>query len=175
MVQDTYRLILKIEDVREQYDDKIIQVLDKELEEIERMMDKWKKTDFKSDNYEKLNLLRDHMKNAYKKAKLLKKIIRKEEDYLKHLKKLSLNENHVKEIEGLENLKNLEMLDLSDNQIEEVKGLENLTKLENLDLRKNPIREYEWNIAFRKSFNHVVTNNAQEIVKYCQEKSKKQL
>ncbi len=84
-------------------------------------------------------------------------------EHLTKLQELDLCSNRIKEIKGLEALTNLTRLDLSGNQIEEIKGLENLTNLEVLDLHGNRIVSNE---------QHLLEKQAQEIVKYCQEKAR---
>jgi len=79
---------------------------------------------------------------------------------LTHLQELHLNDNHIKEIGGLETLTNLQYLDLRNNEIQEIKGLETLTNLQTLYLGGNPLRDSE---------RHLVSRNAQEIVRHCEE------
>jgi len=64
----------------------------------------------------------------------------------------------------LDNLANLRELSFWSNQIKEIKGLENLTKLKGLNLQYNPIKVDEQQLAGKR---------AQEIVKYCQKKGKR--
>jgi Leucine-rich repeat (LRR) protein len=70
----------------------------------------------------------------------------------------------ISEIENLEQLINLQELDLGWNQITEIKGLEQFTNLQTLRLRYNPIKDDE---------RYLVDKRAQEIVRYCQEKSRR--
>ncbi|MFX1519835.1 MAG: leucine-rich repeat domain-containing protein, partial [Promethearchaeota archaeon] len=70
----------------------------------------------------------------------------------------------VSEIVGLKNLTNLKELDLSYNEISEINGLGYLTNLQKLSLSGNPIKEDE---------RHLLKKNAQEVVKYCHKKAKK--
>ncbi len=74
---------------------------------------------------------------------------------------------NITKIEGLENLTSLEHLDFEFQQIDELKGLEHLTSLQRIDLAGNPIRDDE------KHFISIGLKDAQEMVKYCQEKVKK--
>ena len=60
---------------------------------------------------------------------------------LGNIKILSLQDNDISKIEGLENMTNLEELNLSDNEITSIEGLENLTKLEILNLQNNQITD----------------------------------
>ena len=59
------------------------------------------------------------------------------------IKYLSLLENKIEEISGLERFHSLEVLILDGNQISRTKGLENLTKLRVLDLSRNKITKIE--------------------------------
>ena len=120
-------------------------------------------------------------------------------DRLTNLQELLLNGNWIEEIEGLENLTNLEKLDLRWNRIEKIKGMETLTNLRELDLSHNYIEEIrglenltnlreiglwdsnemlrrdEFDIIFEitgPNDDDVVIRDAQEIVKYCKEKTK---
>ena len=86
---------------------------------------------------------------------------------LTNLQLLDLSQNEIKEIKGLDTLTNLEELDLSSNSITKLKGLENLTNLQKIDLSGNPIRDDE------KHFACIGLKDAQELMKYCQEKAKK--
>jgi Leucine-rich repeat (LRR) protein len=60
---------------------------------------------------------------------------------LVNLQGLSLSYNQISEIKGLETLVNLQSLWLYDNQINEIKGLETLVKLQSLWLHNNKINE----------------------------------
>jgi Leucine-rich repeat (LRR) protein len=68
----------------------------------------------------------------------------------------------------LDKLRNLQVIDLNGNQVEEVKGLEKLTNLKIINLQGNPIRSDE------KDMIGTGLENAQEVVRYCQEKVKRQ-
>jgi Leucine-rich repeat (LRR) protein len=70
----------------------------------------------------------------------------------------------ISEIEGLQKLSNLKELCLSNSKIREIKGLEQPTHLQELKLGNNPIKA---------SDKDLLGLNAQEIVKYCQEKTRK--
>ena len=67
----------------------------------------------------------------------------------------------ITEIDGLEALVQLRILDLNHNQIKEISGLEHLSNLKDIYIGRNPIRDEE---------RHLIGKNAQEIVRYCQEK-----
>ena len=82
---------------------------------------------------------------------------------LASLEKLYLTRNHLEEIKELENLTNLSKLCLGWNRIEEIKGLEKLVKLERIYLNNNRIQDDE---------KHWLAKEAQEIVRYCQEKAR---
>ncbi len=60
-----------------------------------------------------------------------------------NLQKLSLYDNQITEIKGLDNLVNLQILDLSNNKITEIKGLDNLVNLQYLELQSNNITEIQ--------------------------------
>ena len=62
-------------------------------------------------------------------------------DHLVNLRELRLINNEIVEIKGLENLPDLQALFLFDNHITEIKGLETLTKLQILFLDNNSIKE----------------------------------
>ncbi|MFX1464920.1 MAG: leucine-rich repeat domain-containing protein, partial [Promethearchaeota archaeon] len=79
------------------------------------------------------------------------------------LKELNLSWNQIRELKGLEQLKNLQKLWLYENEIRELKGLEQLTNLKKLYISGNPLIDYE---------RHLIWKNAQEVVKYCQEKTR---
>jgi hypothetical protein len=85
-------------------------------------------------------------------------------EQLPNLKILWLSNNRIKEIKGLEQLSNLQVLNLHANQIKEISGVEHLSNLQCMFLRGNPIRDDEWN------FVDIGFDDAQRIVKYCQEK-----
>lgn len=70
-------------------------------------------------------------------------------------------------IEGLETLTNLREIYLFRNRISEIKGLETLIKLHTLKLNDNPIGANEIHLV------NIFGLNAQEVVKYCQEKANK--
>lgn len=84
---------------------------------------------------------------------------------LTKLKKLDLSWNQIEEIKGLEKLTQLEILKLNNNEITEIKGLEHLTNLQKIKLHDNPIRRAEY---------HLIKQSAQEVVKYCQDKARKE-
>jgi len=84
-------------------------------------------------------------------------------EHLSQLQKLILDHNKISEIKGLELLKNLKELDLRYNEITEIKGLEHLINLQKLNLSGNPIRTDE---------EYLIKKDAQEIVRYCQNKVK---
>lgn len=86
-------------------------------------------------------------------------------DNLTNLKKLDLSWNQIEEIKGLENLTQLEMLKLDNNEIKEIKGLGNLTNLQKITLHNNLIRLPE---------SRLIRLSAQEVVKYCQDKARKE-
>lgn len=75
---------------------------------------------------------------------------------------LRLSGNKISKIKGLDTLRNLGSLKLNSNNIIEIEGLDNLKNLHNLLLKNNPIRKDEFFLLYR---------NAQEVVKYCQEKT----
>ena len=52
--------------------------------------------------------------------------------------RLSLSDNQLTDVKGLENLTQVERLHLESNQLTSVKGLEKLTQLKRLSLRYNP-------------------------------------
>ena len=85
-------------------------------------------------------------------------------DYHDKLDLGDLGITDINEIKGLENLTSLQELCLGNNRITEIKGLESLVNLQILDLQENPIKEDE---------RHLLKKNAQEVVKYCQEKASK--
>ena len=85
-------------------------------------------------------------------------------EHLTNLQILNISYNQIKEIMGLEQLTSLQNLKLWNNQIKEIMGLEHLTNLKELYLNENPIKEEEKHFLGRMS--------TQEIVKYCQEKTK---
>ncbi|MDP7269591.1 MAG: leucine-rich repeat domain-containing protein, partial [Pirellulales bacterium] len=58
---------------------------------------------------------------------------------LTQLKHLDLEDNQLTDVKGLEDLTQLTFLDLDNNQLTDVKGLENLTKLEELKLGDNKL------------------------------------
>jgi Leucine-rich repeat (LRR) protein len=62
-------------------------------------------------------------------------------DPLINLFSLSLNNNIITEIKGLNTLKNLRILRLNNNKITEIKGLVNLKKLTTLNLSNNQIEQ----------------------------------
>ena len=66
---------------------------------------------------------------------------RHRERRLRNLTYLSLQDNQITEIQGLNNLTNLRTLILSNNKLTTIEGLQNLKKLENLDLSGNFIKE----------------------------------
>jgi len=88
----------------------------------------------------------------------------KEEPLILTLDLHNLGITDITEIQGLDSLYDLEWLDLYGNQIKTIKGLEQLTNLKRLSLRENPINEDEL---------HLIKKDAQEVVKYCQEKEKR--
>ena len=57
---------------------------------------------------------------------------------LEKVTRLSLENNQLTDVKGLEKLTQLTWLDLFGNKLTDVKGLEKLTKLEKLILRRNP-------------------------------------
>ncbi len=59
-------------------------------------------------------------------------------EMLTKLEELSIGENQLTNVEGLEYLTQLTSLNLYKNQLTSVKGLEKLTKLKELDLENNP-------------------------------------
>jgi len=88
-------------------------------------------------------------------------------DTLTNLQSLSLSGNQIKEIEGLGKLTNLRTLYLDRNQIEELKGLEHLENLQKLHLFGNPILERD--VVELLTYKDAEFD-AQELVRYCQEK-----
>ncbi len=91
------------------------------------------------------------------------------ENYYVLFDTLDLSEKEITdiyEIKGLDNLTKLKELRLSNNQLEEIKGLESLKDLQYLDLKGNPIRFDE---------PQIVDMNAQEIVRYCQDKTEERI
>jgi internalin A len=58
---------------------------------------------------------------------------------LTQLKHLDLEDNQLTDVKGLEDLTQLTFLDLDNNQLTDVKGLENLTQLEELKLGENKL------------------------------------
>jgi internalin A len=101
-------------------------------------------------NLEKLNL-------SYNRITEIKGL-----DTLVNLKELNCHTNHIREIKGLENLVKLQALNLYYNRISEIKGLENLINLKIIDLGYN-----NW---IRREERYLLRKNAQEIVKFCQDK-----
>ena len=64
-------------------------------------------------------------------------------DHLDQLVNLFLQNNMIKKIEGLSKLQNLKVLNLSNNTIFKLEGLEELTQLQNLNLSKNFLSNLE--------------------------------
>jgi Leucine-rich repeat (LRR) protein len=64
-------------------------------------------------------------------------------DNLARLNTLTMNRNHVTRIEGIENLGNLKVLDLGNNLIFKIEGLDGLENLEDLYLENNIISRME--------------------------------
>lgn len=83
---------------------------------------------------------------------------------LTNLQSLGFCENQIEEIKELDNLTNLKGISFWSNQIEEIKRLEKLTNLQGLNLIHNPIKPEE---------EYLIARSAQEVVKYCQKKVKK--
>lgn len=69
--------------------------------------------------------------------------IPKEVSTMNWLKELTVNDNQISKIEGLENLKQLEDLEVSNNQIQKIEGLEGLTELFRLIVSNNQISKIE--------------------------------
>ena len=85
---------------------------------------------------------------------------------LKQLIKLCLDNNHLKDIKGIEKLKNLEeKLCLRSNELENLYGIEKLKKLQALDIRDNNLsNEYMDDVYenIEKSFSHIFTVDGDE-------------
>ena len=64
------------------------------------------------------------------------------EDFMSRLVQLSLNEKHVKDMEGIENYPSLRLLYLRNNQISSISNL-NHFQLTHLDLQYNSIRKLD--------------------------------
>ncbi|MDP1728504.1 MAG: arginase family protein [Bacteroidota bacterium] len=81
-----------------------------------------------------------------------------------NLKTLSLNDNNITEINGLENLRKVCYLDLSNNQISEIKGLQNCILLRDLKLDRNQIIEIKGlNYLDKLEFLNLEKNKISEI------------
>ncbi|GAG96357.1 unnamed protein product [marine sediment metagenome] len=52
---------------------------------------------------------------------------------------ISLSNNQIEDLEGIEKLENLEFLNLSNNNIKNAENLKKLTKLQTLKLNGNPV------------------------------------
>ena len=62
-------------------------------------------------------------------------------DFLLFWKELYLNDNHIKNINGLEKQVNLDTLCITSNEIKEIEGLDNCVNLSVLNLKDNKIKE----------------------------------